>query len=173
MKSAHLLATLLITAGVAAPAFAEHHMPKTSAGLEKCMKAALKAKAGQIIKVELKKEAGEGYIYEFDIETPDGKAWDVECAGKSGKVVEVEEEVTKDHPKFAGAKVNEAAAREIALKKVPGEIVEVEYEIEPDGKGSYEFDIKTADGKEVKLEVDTESGEVVSQSDEKWQIGKE
>ena len=44
MKSAHLLATLLITAGIAAPAFAEHHMPKTSAGLEKCMKAALKAK---------------------------------------------------------------------------------------------------------------------------------
>lgn len=173
MKSAHLLATLLITAGVATPAFAEHHTPKTSAGFERCMKAALKAKAGQIVKVELKKEAGEGYIYEFDIETPDGKSWDVECSGKSGKVVEVEEEVTKDHPKFAGAKVSESAAREIALKKVPGEIVEVEYEIEQDGKGSYEFDIKAADGKEVKLEVDSESGEVVSQSDEKWQIGKE
>ena len=44
MKSVHLLATLFISAGIAAPAFADHHMPKTSAGLEKCIKAALKAK---------------------------------------------------------------------------------------------------------------------------------
>lgn len=173
MKSMHLIASALLAAGIAAPAFADHHMPKTTAGFEKCMKAALKAKSGTIVKVELKNEKGEGYNYEFDIETPDGKAWDVECSGKSGKVTEIEEEVGKDHPKFSGAKVTEAAAREIALKKVAGEIVEVEYEIESDGKGSYEFDIKTADGKEVKVEVDTDSGEITSHSQEIWQIGKE
>lgn len=173
MKHAQLLAALMLAGGIATPAFADMYVPKGSVGLEKCMKAALKAKPGTVVKVELKKEEGEGYNYEFDIESADGKAWDVECAAKSGKVVEIEEEVGKDHAKFAGAKVNEAAAREIALKKVPGEIVEVEYEIEADGKGSYEFDIKTADGKEVKLEVDTESGEITSFSEEKWQIGKE
>jgi len=169
MKKTALLVALLALAGTAQAAT----FPKTSAGLEKCMKAALKAKDGQIVKIELKKEDGEGYVYEFDIETPDGKAWDVECSGKTGKVVEVEEEVTKDHAGFSGAKVSEAAAREIALKNAPGEIVEVEYEIEADGKASYEFDIKTTGGKEVKLEVDTESGAVVSRSDEIWQIGKE
>jgi uncharacterized membrane protein YkoI len=169
MKSVAFAAVILAFGGVAQAAA----MPTTKAGLEKCMAAALKAKGGSIVKLEFKKEDDDGYIYEFDIETADGKAWDVECSGKSGKVVEIEEEVTKDHAKFSGAKITEAGAREIALKAVPGEIVEVEYEIEPDGKGSYEFDIKTADGKEVKLEVDTESGAVVSKSVELWQIGKE
>lgn len=169
MKLTALAATLLAFAGVTQA----DTIPNTTVGFEKCMKAALQARNGTIVKVELKKEEGEGYIYEFDIEMADGKAWDVECSGKTGKVVEIEEEVTKDHAKFAGAKISEAAAREIALKKVPGEIIEVEYEIEPDGKGSYEFDIKTADGKEIKLEVDTESGAIVSQSHEFWQVGKE
>jgi uncharacterized membrane protein YkoI len=169
MKLTALAVALLAFAGITHAA----DMPKTSAGFEKCMKAALKAKDGKIVKVELKKEEDEGYMYEFDIETADGKSWDVECSGKTGKVVEIEEEVAKDHPKFSGARVNEAAARDIALKKVPGEIVEVEYEIEPDGKASYEFDIKSADGKEVKLEVDAESGDIVSQAVEVWQIGKE
>ena len=173
MKKTTLFASMLLSAGLVAPVMADTTFPKTTAGFEKCLKAALKAKPGQVVKVELKNERGEGYNYEFDIEAADGKAWDVECSGKTGKVTEIEEEVKKDHPKFAGAKVTEAAAREIALKKVPGEIVEVEYEIESDGKGSYEFDIRTADGKEVKLEVDTESGEITSQSEEKWQIGKE
>jgi uncharacterized membrane protein YkoI len=172
MKNAILLASMLASAGFTLTAHAGA-LPKTTAGVEKCMASALKAKDGKVIKIELKKEDGEGYVYEFDIETPDGKAWDVECSGKTGKVIEIEEEVTKDHAKFSGAKVSEAAAREIALKKYPGEIVEVEYEIEPDGKGSYEFDIKRADGSETKLEVDTESGEIVSHSVEHWQIGQE
>ncbi|OYW31875.1 MAG: peptidase [Methyloversatilis sp. 12-65-5] len=169
MKLTAVAVALLAFAGIVQAA----DTPKADAGFEKCMRAALKAKDGNIIKLELKKEEREGHIYEFDIETADGKAWDVECSGKSGKVVEIEEEVTKDHAKFSGAKVSEAAAREIALKKAPGEIVEVEYEIEPDGKASYEFDIKTADGREVKLEVDTESGAIVSQAVEAWQVGKE
>ncbi|WP_374341478.1 PepSY domain-containing protein [Methyloversatilis sp.] len=173
MKHTRLFAALLLTGGIAAPAVADMHVPKGSVGVEKCMKAALKAKPGNVVKVELKKEEGEGYNYEFDIESADGKSWDVECVARNGKIVEMEEEVTKDHPKFAGAKVGESAAREIALKKTPGEVVEVEYEIEADGKGSYEFDIKTADGKEVKIEIDTESGAVTSYSEEKWQIGKE
>lgn len=169
MKLTALAVTVLAFAGTTQAA----EMPKTAARFEKCMKAALKAKDGTIVKVELKKEEGEGHVYEFDIETADGKAWDIECSGKTGKVVEIEEEVTKDHAKFSGAKVTEAQAREFALKKVPGEIVEVEYEIEPDGKASYEFDIRTADGKEVKLEVDAESGTIVSQAVEVWQVGKE
>ena len=169
MKKTALLVALLAFAGITQAATT----PKTSAGLEKCMKAALEARDGQIVKIELKKEDGDGHVYEFDIETPDGKAWDVECSGKTGKVVEIEEEVTRDHAGFSGARVSEAAAREIALKSVPGEIIEVEYEIEADGKASYEFDIRTTGGKEVKLEVDTGSGAIVSRADEIWQVGKE
>ncbi|WP_204369055.1 PepSY domain-containing protein [Methylocucumis oryzae] len=53
------------------------------------------------------------------------------------------------------------------------EVVEVEYEIEPDGKASYEFDIKTKDGKEMKVEVDATSGEIVEANSELYQVGKE
>ena len=76
MKKTALFASLLLSAGFVAPAMADTTFPKTSAGFEKCLKAALKAKPGQVVKVELKNERGEGYNYEFDIETADGKAWD-------------------------------------------------------------------------------------------------
>jgi uncharacterized membrane protein YkoI len=49
----------------------------------------------------------------------------------------------------------------------------VEYELEPDGKASYEFDITEADGEEVKVEVDATTGKIVETSYEVYQIGKE
>jgi uncharacterized membrane protein YkoI len=59
------------------------------------------------------------------------------------------------------------------VKAAPGEIVEVEYEIESNGNASYEFDIKTDKG-EVKLEVDATSGKIVEEKQtEIYQIGKE
>lgn len=65
-------------------------------------------------------------------------------------------------------------AKEIVLKVHPGEIVEVEYEIESVGSAFYEFDIKTAKG-EIKLEVPAASGKIVEEDNEKeiYQIGKE
>ena len=65
------------------------------------------------------------------------------------------------------------AAQKTALKKYPGEIVETEYEIEPDGAASYEFDIKTRSGKEMKVEVDATSGKIVEAGEEVWQRGSE
>jgi len=113
-------------------------------------------------------------VYEFDIETPDGKAWDVECDAKTSKVTEIEEEVKKDDPRFVAlAKVTEEAAKATALAKHPGTVVEVEYELEPDGKASYEFDILEADGEEVKVEVDATTGKIVEVSYEIYQIGQE
>jgi uncharacterized membrane protein YkoI len=69
--------------------------------------------------------------------------------------------------------VSEADARKIALDKYPGEIVEVEYEIEPDGAASYEFDIRSKDGKEMKVEVDATTGKIVEANPEHFQVGKE
>jgi len=152
---------------------AETVFPKTKVSLEKALQTALKEKQGTVVKVELKMQ-GNVPVYEFDIETPDGKAWDVEVNTKTGKVSEVEQEVkSADDPLFkAKAKVTEAEAKKIALEAYPGEIVETEYEIEPDGSASYEFDIKTKDG-EVKVEVDATSGKIVEQGKEIYQIGKE
>lgn len=141
--------------------------------LGKCVKAALSKKEGAIVKLEMKSE-GKKPTYEFDVESADGTAWDIECDVKSSKITEIEQEVKADDAKFkAAAKVSEADAKATALAAHPGTVAETEYEIEPDGKASYEFDITEADGEEVKVEVDATTGKIVETSYEVYQIGKE
>jgi len=153
---------------------AETAYPKTKISMETAVKAALKEKNGDIVKVEFKLE-GKIPVYEFDIETPDGKAWDVEINALTGKVKEVEQEVKNaDDPLFkAKAKISEADAKKTALEAYPGEVTETEYEIEADGSATYEFDIKTKDGAEIKVEVDAATGKISEHHQEFYQIGKE
>jgi uncharacterized membrane protein YkoI len=141
--------------------------------LGKCVKAALSKHEGTIVKMEMKSE-NKKPTYEFDVESADGTSWDIECDVKSSKITEVEQEVKVDDAKFkAVAKVSEADAKATALAAHPGTVVETEYEIEPDGKASYEFDITEKDGEEVKIEVDATTGKIVETSYEVYQIGKE
>jgi len=168
-------ATLVAAAFFATTAVAGHDTikPKAYDSLGKCVKAALTKKEGTIVKVEFKSENKKG-VYEFDIESADGTAWDVECDAKSGKVTEIEQEVKADDAKFkAAAKVSEADAKATALAAHPGTVVETEYEIESDGKASYEFDILEADKEEIKVEVNATTGKIVEVSYEEYQIGKE
>ncbi|MDP8568424.1 PepSY domain-containing protein [Methylophilus aquaticus] len=156
-------------------AFADHETikPKPYDSLGKCVKAALSKHDGKIVKVEAKSER-KHLVYEFDVESKDGTAWDIECDAKTGKVTEIEQEVKADDEKFkALAKVSEADAKATALAAHPGTVVEVEYELEPDGKASYEFDILEADNEEVKIEVDATTGKIVETSYEVYQIGQE
>ena len=141
---------------------------------ERCLTAAKTLKPGHVIKVERKVE-DERDVYEFDIRGIDGADWDLECLVKTGEIIEVEQEVDHpNHPKFkAHAKISELEARQIALALYPGEVVEVEYEIEQGGKATYEFDIATKDGKEMKVEVDASSGKIIEKNLELWQVGLE
>jgi len=167
--------SVLVAALFSSTAFAGHDSFKAKPydSLGKCLSAALEKHDGKVVKVEYKSEKKTG-VYEFDIETPDGKAWDVECDVKAGKVTEVEEEVKADDARFkALAKVSEADAKATALAAHPGEVVEVEYELESDGKASYEFDIMEADKEEIKVEVDATTGKIVEVSYENYQIGDE
>lgn len=169
------LLAAVIAAGFSGLALADHETikPKSFDSLGKCVKAALSKHDGKIVKVELKSEK-KTPIYEFDIESADGTAWDVECDVKTSKITEVEEEVKADNAKFkAAAKVSEADAKAIALKAHPGTIVETEYELEDDGKASYEFDILEADKEEVKVEVDATTGKIVEVDYEVYQVGQE
>ena len=52
-------------------------------------------------------------------------------------------------------------------------MAETEYEIEADGKASYEFDITEVDKEEIKVEVDAMTGKIVEVSYENYQIGQE
>lgn len=137
---------------------------------ERCMQAALKRQPGHIIKVEGKTEQGKS-IYEFDIRARNL----IECDAESGKIIEIEQEVAQtSHPLFAARKkISESEAKAIALKRYPGTINEIEYEIEEDSAASYEFDIVDNDGKEMKVEVDASSGKIVEANQEHWQIGFE
>jgi uncharacterized membrane protein YkoI len=175
MKLHLTLGAVLFAAAFTTSSIADHGdiKPKSFDSLGKCVKAALTKHDGKIVKLEMKSEKKTA-IYEFDIESADGTAWDIECNVKTGKVTEVEQEVNADDAKFtAVAKVTEADAMATALAAHPGKVLETEYEIEPGGKASYEFDIQEADSEEIKVEVDAATGKIAEVSYEVYQIGKE
>ena len=175
MKLHLTLAAAVLATAFTSAANADHGSikPKAYDSLGKCVKAALSKHDGNIVKLEMKSEQKVA-MYEFDIESADGTAWDIECNVKTGKVTEVEQEVKADDAKFVAlAKVTEADAKATALAAHPGNLVETEYELEPNGKASYEFDIEEADGEEIKVEVDAGTGKIVEVSYEVYQIGKE
>lgn len=142
--------------------------------LSACTEAALKTKAGEIVKLEVKKE-GKDVVYEYDIQAANGQAWDIECNAETGKITEIEEEVKNAaDTKFAKKlKVKEVDAKALALKEKPGKIAAVEYEIESDGAASYEFLVLGNDGKNYKIEVDATTGKISEVSQLLYQIGKE
>ena len=158
------LAALFVTL----PAFAA---PAHTGAVESCLKAALAKHPGDVISLEAEIENGKP-IYEFDIKGKDGKEWEVECDAKTGKVTEEEEEIDIKDPRFASkAKITLDQAKKTALAAHPGEVIESETSIESDGSISYEFDIKTKDGKEWEVEVDAVTGKIVETEEEIYQIG--
>lgn len=143
--------------------------------METCMKAALAKHPGEVLTLETEISGGKAQ-YEFDIKGKDGKEWEVECLAKSGKVIEEEQEVANAaDPLFkAKAKITQDEAKKTALAKFPGEVVESEFSIESNGNPSYEFDIKTKDGKEMEVEVDAVTGKLEEDAEEEiYQIGVE
>lgn len=131
-------------------------------GSDACRKAVSEIAKGEIVKMELENEDGVD-LYEIDVESADGVKWEFKCNKATGAILEKEQELpSADHPAFTALKkIDEAQARKIALEAHPGKITEVEYEIEEDGTATYEFDIKTDDGREMEVEVDAASGRII------------
>lgn len=142
--------------------------------IETCLDAALDTIPGHARKVEMKME-GDDPIYEFDIEAKaDGKTYNVECNAEEGFVTEIEREVDANDPVFKKlAKISQAEAKEFALSVHPGEVVASEYEIGFDGDATYEFDIQSIHGYEVKVDVDAATGEIEEANIELYEIGME
>lgn len=142
---------------------------KTRIHIEECRAAVAQAHPGPVVKLEYKWR-DERLVYEFAVAGNDGVRWELECDGYSGRLIETEQEVASpDDPLFAAKrKLSLEDARRIALERYPGEIVETEYEVEANGAASYEFDIRTADGRELKLEVDAASGRIVEDAQEEF-----
>ena len=141
--------------------------------VETCLDAALDLIPGHPRKLEMKLE-GDDPIYEFDIEAKDGNTYNVECNAEEGMVVEVEREVAANDPAFKKlAKISEKDAKQTALTFHPGEVIATEYELGFDGSVTYEFDIQTKLGYEVKVDVDAISGDIEEANIELYEIGNE
>lgn len=143
-------------------------------GLESCIQAVKKDKAGDLIKLEKLNVAGKG-AYELELRDNNRQEWEFICDADSGKLTEKESEVADPNTQAfkKNVKVTEEDAAAIALKANPGKIEEVEYEVEENGASSYEFDIVNDKGVETKIEVDAASGKIIETATEEWEIGEE
>ena len=114
-------------------------------------------------------------VYEFDIESSkDEYTYNVECDAEKGLIIEVEKEVDKNNPVFnSEAQISVDQARETALKIHPGKVVSEEREIGMDGSFTYEFDIQTKNGFEIKVDVAAKTGEIEEANIELYEIGVE
>jgi uncharacterized membrane protein YkoI len=141
--------------------------------VETCLDAALDTVPGNARKLELKME-GDDPAYEFEIEAIDGMTYNVECNAEEGFITEIERTVSADDATFKKyAKISEAEARATALDFNPGKVVENEYEIGMDGSVTYEYDIQTKLGYEVKVDVNAITGEIEEANIELYEIGME
>lgn len=178
MKKSLFAATL--AAAISAPAMANDNYDLDDitnwelVSIETCLDAALDTIPGDARKVELKME-GDDPTYEFDIEAEkDGNQYNVECNAEEGFVTEIEREVSADDATFKKmAKVSLKEAEATALTFHPGEIVATEYELGFDGDATYEFDIQSIHGYEIKVDVDASTGEIEEANIELYEIGAE
>ncbi len=153
-------------------AMAMEPMPKTNVSMETCLAAALDRYPGTVKELEFGLEDGVPH-YEFEILTADGRETEVECSAMTGKIVEVEwENQNMDLDAFLEkAKFSPGQARKIALRRVPGKIIKMDLETTSTGAMSYEFEVRTRDGKDVDVEVDAMSGKVTETETGIYEIG--
>jgi uncharacterized membrane protein YkoI len=163
--------------------FAYHHGKKDSKAkvsikdkmtdVDKCVSAAVSKYPGHILSMEAEIE-NDRLIYEFDIKTKAGPEIEIECDAIKHTLHDYEVELNGDDPKFTGAvKISAQEAKDIALAKYNGKVVDVEYSME-DNNPAYEFDIYVKDkGHEVEVEVDGVTGKILETEIEIYDIGAE
>ncbi len=142
--------------------------------VEHCLDQAYDSVPGHARKLEFKIE-GDDPVYEFDIEsTNDGFTYNVECNAEEGYIIEIEKEVDENDIVFKNAaKVSIDEARKKVLLIHPGRVVSEEREIGMDGTFTYEFDIQTKAGYEIKIDVDAVNGNIEEANFELYEIGLE
>jgi uncharacterized membrane protein YkoI len=158
-----LLPGLLCPALAAAQTF---DMPPTGVPMERCLAAVLNVAGGSVSHMKLEIEAGRP-LYEFKLQTDDGNEWEAECDASSGEIVEMQREVSRQDQIFNGAaRVVENEARRTAVERYPGNIVKSGRLLDFQGRPIYEVEITTADGREMEVEVDGATGEILNAEEE-------
>jgi uncharacterized membrane protein YkoI len=141
--------------------------------IDKCVSAALGKYPGHILSMESEVENNR-VIYEFDIKTKAGSEIEVECDALKHTLHDYELELSGDDKRFTSAvKISEQQAKDIALSKYNGKVVDVEYAME-NNNPTYEFDIYVKDkGHEIEVEVDGVTGKILETEIELYDIGAE
>ncbi len=175
LKKILLWGVMALSAGPVAAMNKDFKMPETKVSMETCLRAALTRRAGDIEKLEfmVKKD---GPAYEIEIRDNDTTEWEYTCHANTGEIVGEDREVNLRDPLFkAKIKVTDTEAKKAVLTTYPGKILQTEYEMKLDGRAVYEFDVRTSGegGKEIKVEVDTATGEIIESGEKIYQIGRE
>lgn len=139
--------------------------------LDNCVKAAQDKHPGKLMSLSSEIEGGKSQ-YEIDIQGQDGFGWEAECDAATGKINRIEREIRANAKEFKSkAKVRLDAAIKIALDKYPGDVLNTEYDMEDDGEISYEFVIRTNNGKMIEIEVDAVTGKLAGEEEVLYRIG--
>jgi uncharacterized membrane protein YkoI len=163
LRSIILLSGLVLPALAGAQAF---EMPQTSVPMEQCLATVLRVGPGKVKHMKLEIEAGRP-LYEFKIDGEDGNAWEAECDANTGELVEMQREVSRSDRAFnEAAAVIETDARRVANERYPGKIERSERLLDHQGRAIYEVEITTADGREMEVEVDGATGQILNAEEE-------
>lgn len=147
---------------------------RAEATITDCLKAARALRAGQVMKVEYLAVSDEHQAaYEIEIKPPSGRTWEFECGVEHGAILEMQQQVASaDDPLFKrGAKVDRQRAVAAATAVYPGEVEEIQYELDAHGQPRYEVDLVDVDSVRFKIEVSAVSGQIEEMQIEAWQIG--
>ena len=158
----------------AAYAYVKSNENYSQAQLEKV---ALKQIPGEVVGV--KKDLDDdnmSVVYEFKIKDKNNMLNEIELDSKTGAIIDMENHNEKDDKDYdsddeksynyneikAKSKYSEEELKNIALKKVQGEVIGVDKEIDDDSMSIvYEFKIKDKNNIIKEVEVDSATGEVV------------
>ncbi|MCC6707589.1 MAG: PepSY domain-containing protein [Gammaproteobacteria bacterium] len=146
------------------------------ASIQDCLHAVTAIRPGKFVKVEYLGVTDERQAaYEIEVKPARGRHWEFECSARSGAIIEMEQEVESvDDPLFkATMKVDEKQAVATATNLYPGEVQEIEYEIDANGSPRYEVDVIDLDSIQLKIEVSAVTGKIEEVQIEMWEIGEE
>lgn len=145
--------------------------------LDACLVATQVLRPGQYTKVEFLRVTTKGVpTFAIEVLDYDDREWEFNCNALNGVVYAFEREVNSPSAALFDEKVSLEKAKQTVSSLYPGEILEVEYEVESNGRPSYEIDIQGGRENrfiEYKVEVDAISGEIQEVNVETWEIGIE
>lgn len=110
--------------------------------------------AGPVVEVELERWTDRRQVYEMRMPAEDGRLREIIVDAQTGKVLQY------GSARFADAHRLRPVADVLddVLRRYPGQVTEVEIEIDAQGRRYYEVELRTEDGRMLELHVDAITG---------------